>query len=107
MVEDGLLLVVSMRIFHREVKALIDSSDTTRFITPSCITAMGLKGIPKDIFLELGNGENFLSRGYVPNVPVVTIGLTVRIGLIVTNLLHEVDLMLGFNWLQLVNPIVD
>ena len=24
-----------------------------------------------------------------------------------TNLLHEVDLVLGINWLQLVNPVVD
>ena len=30
-----------------------------------------------------------------------------KVGLTVTNLLHEVDLMLGANWLQLVNPIVD
>ena len=27
--------------------------------------------------------------------------------LTVTNLLHEVDLVLGMNWLQLVNPVVD
>ena len=45
--------------------------------------------------------------GYVRNVPVVTAGLTVKIALTVTNLLHEVDLMLGINWLQLVNPVVD
>ena len=25
----------------------------------------------------------------------------------ITNLLHEVDLVLGVNWLQLVNPVVD
>ena len=30
-----------------------------------------------------------------------------KIGLTVTNLLHEVDLVLGINWLQLVNPVVD
>ena len=38
---------------------------------------------------------------------MVTAGLTVKIGLTVTNLLHEVDLVLGINWLQLVNPVVD
>ena len=48
-----------------------------------------------------------MSRGYVPDVPIVTAGLTVKVGLMVTNLLHEVDLVLGMNWLQLVNPIVD
>ena len=30
-----------------------------------------------------------------------------RVGLTVTSLLHEVDLVLGVNWLQLVNPVVD
>ena len=30
-----------------------------------------------------------------------------KIGLAVTNLLHEVDLVLGINWLQLLNPVVD
>ena len=54
-----------------------------------------------------GIGEKYLSRGYVPNVPVVTAGLTVKVGLTVTHLLHEVDLVLGVNWLQLVNPVVD
>ena len=68
---------------------------------------MGLKGVPQDIFLELGNGEKYLSRAYVPEVLVVTAGLTVKVGLTVTNLLHEVDLVLGINWLQLVNPVVD
>ena len=49
------------------------------------------------MFLELWNGEKYLSRGYVLEVPVVTVGLTVKIGLIVINLLHDVGLMLGIN----------
>ena len=89
------------------MRALIDSGATRCFVTPACVTTVGLKGQPRDTFLELGNGEKFLSRGYVPDVPVVTAGLTVKIGLTITNLLHEVDLVLGINWLQLVNPMVD
>ena len=89
------------------MRALIDSGATRCFVTPACVTTVGLKGQPRDTFLELGNGEKFLSRGYVPDVPVVTAGLTVKIGLTVTNLLHEVHLVLGINWLQLVNPVVD
>ena len=77
------------------------------FRYPSCITAVGLKGQPQDTFLELGNGQKFLSRGLVPDVPIVTAGLTVRVGLTLTSLLHKVDLVLGVNWLQLVNPVVD
>ena len=105
--EDGLLLVVSTRIHGKTIRALIYSGATRCFATLACITTVGLKGIPRDIFLELGNGEKILSRGYVPDVPMVTAGLTVKVGLIVTNLLHEVDLVLGINWLQLVNPVVD
>ena len=76
------------------------------FCDPTCVTAVGLKGTPRDVFLELGNGEKYLSKGYVPEVHVVTAGLAVKIGLNVSNLLHEVDLVLGINWFQLVNPVV-
>ena len=54
--EDGLLLVVSARIHGKTVQALIDSGATKCFATQACITTIGLKGVPRDIFLELGNG---------------------------------------------------
>ena len=71
------------------------------------MTAVGLKGTPKAVFLELGNGQKYLSRGFVPNVPFFTAGLTVKVNLTVTNLLHNVDLVLGVNWLELANPVID
>ena len=98
-VEDGLLMVVATRIYGKTMCALIDSGATRCFVTPACVTIVGLKGNPHGIFLELGNGEKVLSRGYVPDVPVVTTALTVKVGLTVTSLLHEVDLVLGINWL--------
>ena len=98
-VKDGLLLVVTARINRHPVRTLIDSSATRCFVIPSYVTAVGLNGQPQDTFLELGNGQKFLSRGLVPDVPVVTTGLIGRVGLNVTSLLHEVDLMLGVNWL--------
>ena len=45
-VEDGLSLVVPIRIYGKQVKALIDSRATRCFVTPSCIAVVGLKGIP-------------------------------------------------------------
>ena len=51
-IEDGLLLVVTARIYGRPVRALIDSSATRCFVTPTCVAAVGLKGTPRDIFLE-------------------------------------------------------
>ena len=94
--------MVPARINGQCVRALIDSGATKCFVTPACLTTVGLKGIPKGIFLELGNDQKYLSRGFVPDVSVVTAGLTVKVGLTITNLLHEVDLVLGVNWLQLV-----
>ena len=38
------------------------------------------------------------------DVPIAIAGLVTKMDLTVTSLLHEVDLVLGMNWLQLVNP---
>ena len=51
--------------------------------------------------------KSICQEGLYQDVPVVTAGLTVRVGLTVTSLLHEVDLVLGINWLQLVSPVID
>ena len=98
---------VSSKIYGQNVKALIDSGVTRCLATPTCLNMCGLKAKPRDVFLELWNGEKFLSRGFIPDVPIVTADLTVKLGLTVTNLLHEVDLVLGITWLQLENPVVD
>ena len=58
---DGLLLVVPTQIYGKTVKTLIDSGATRCFVTPSCVARVGLKGMPQDVFLELGNGQKYLS----------------------------------------------
>ena len=68
-IEDGLLMVVATQIYGKPVRALIDSGATRCFVTPACVTAVGLKGQPRDTFLELGNGEKFLSRGVCSRCP--------------------------------------
>ena len=102
-----MLLVIPTRIYGKSVCTLIDSAAHTCFVTLSYIATVRRKGIPRGIFLELGNGEKYLSRGYAHDVPVVTTGLTMKVGITVTNLLNNVDLVLGIKWLQLVNPVVD
>ena len=67
---------------------------------------LGLTSTSEDTLLELGNGDRILSRGKVNDVPIVTAGLSVKLDLTVTKLLHNVDLVLGINWLQTVNPII-
>ena len=60
-IADGLLLVVPTKVYGKEVKSLIDSGATRCFVTPSCTTRVGFKGISQDTFVELGNGQKYLS----------------------------------------------
>ena len=62
-VKDGLLLIVIARINGHAVRAMIDSGATRCFVTPACVTAVGLKTKPQDTFLELGNGQKVLVKG--------------------------------------------
>ena len=106
-IEDGILLVVSARIFGHKVRALIDSGATRCFISSGLVLPLGLKSTSEDTLLKLGNGDRILSWGRVDDVPVVTAGLSIKLDLTVTKLLHNVDLVPGINWLQTVNPIID
>ena len=45
-VEDGLLMVVSASIYGRKIRTLIDSGATRCFVSPACVAACGLKGVP-------------------------------------------------------------
>ena len=68
-IEDGRLPGLSIKIYGQNLKALIDNSATRFFVTPTCVTVCGLKAKRRYVFLELGNGEKFLSRGFVPDIP--------------------------------------
>ena len=105
--DDGILLIVSVQICGREFRALIDSGATRNFVSPDCVLQANLECKDQDTFLELGDASNVLSRGCVTDVPIITAGFSCKIDLIVTNLLHDVDIVLGMTWLTLVNPIID
>ena len=87
--------------------ALLDSGATRCFVTPECSTVAGLSCVPHDTFLKLGNGARALSRGMVQGAPITLAGVTINLDLNVSSLLHEVDIVLGINWLKTVNPIID
>ena len=57
-------------------------------------------------FLELDDGKNVLSRGRAIDVPIITTGYTLKTNLIVKNLLHGVDVVLGMTWLQEADPLI-
>ena len=104
--KDGILMIVTAKICGKNFKALIDSGATRCFVTPECCIVVGLSASSHDTFLELGNGEKALSRGLVRSTPVSVAGVTRKIDLTVSNVLHDVDIMLGINWLELVNPLI-
>ena len=104
--EDGILMVVPVRIFGQEVRALIDSGATRCFISPAGVTRCGLAVESHHTFLELGDGKKVLSRGRAVDVPVVTSGYAVKINLTVSRLLHGVDVVLGLTWLRVADPII-
>ena len=55
----------------------------------------------------MGNGTTALSRGKVQGAPIILASATSRIDLIVSHLLHDVDIVLGINWLKSMNPLID
>ena len=97
---NGILLVVPVRIHGREYRALIDSAATRSFISLACITETGMKTRKNNMFLELGNGSKVLSKFEAMDIPVVVVGRTFKIDFTVSDLLHNVDLVLGITWLN-------
>ena len=100
------MLVVSAWIFSHEVRALINSSATRNFISPARVTQCRLITESRNTFLELGDGKKVLSRGRAVNVPAVTSGYTMKTNLIVSNLLHGVDVVLGMTRLKVADPLI-
>ena len=105
--DDGVLLFVNVFVHGKVLKALIDSGASRCFVSPSVLKVLRLQGKRSDTFLELGNGQRVLSRGYVPDVLVTVGGHTSMIDLTVTSLLHNADIVLGMTWLQAVRPVID
>ena len=84
-----------------------DSGATRCFVTPDCVTVAELACVSQDTFLELGNGTRVLSRGMVQGAPITLAGVTTKTDFTVSRLLHDVDIVLGVNWLKTINPIID
>ena len=57
--------------------------------------------------MELGNGARALSRGLVQGAPITLAGMTTKTDLTISRLLHNVDIVLGINWLKSINPLID
>ena len=106
-VDDGLLLIIPIRVFGKEAQALVDSGATRSFVSPKGTVTLGLHCTTDEAVLELADGTKILSKGKAPHVPITAAGRTTKVDLTVTPLLQDVDIILGINWLQAVNPLID
>lgn len=106
-IDDVILLEVQARIFGHPIRALIDSGAIRCSIYTSAVVPLGLSTVIDYTFLGLGDGQKVLSKGKTLDIPILTAGVTKRMDLIITSLLHEVDVILGINWLQAVNHFID
>ena len=104
--EDGILLVVLARIFGHEIRTLIDSSAMCNLISPAGVTQCGLTVESHNTFLELGDGKKVLSQGRAIDVLVLTFSYIMKTNLMVSNLLHGVDIVLGMTWLKEADPLI-
>lgn len=102
-----MLLVIPARIGGKIFRAFVDSGATRCFVTAEFCVVMGLSCVHHGTFLELGNDQKALSRSMVKDAPITLAGLTTKTNISVSNLLHDVDIVLGVNWLNHVNPLID
>ena len=105
--EDGVLLVLPVTVNGHRANALIDSGATHCYMAPSLILAAGLHCVNDHSLLELADGTRVHSQGRAPNVTVIIGSHPSKIDCTVTKLLNGIELVLGVNWLQATNPLID
>ena len=106
-VSDGVLFRVPARITGRPFTALIDSGASRCYISLVTATHYDLHLENEKLYLELANGSKIQSMQKACNV-YCHVGKSVcQVDFTMTKLLHNVDLVLGINWLSKWNPVID
>ena len=99
-VTDGVLLKLTVSISGRRLVALVDSRASRCYISPETVTSLGLETSPALVHLELADGSKIQSTQQVQGVRCTMGNFVCRLNFTVTKLLHQVDLVLGVNWLE-------
>ena len=106
-ISDGMLFRVAVSIAGRRCVALIDSGASQSYIAPETVALCELECEPAVLHLELANGSKIKATQQT-KVTTCTVGEAVsKINFTVTNLLSNVDLVLGMDWLVQWNPVID
>ena len=104
---DHVLLNVTAVIKGTPVHALVDSGATRSFIDKKLQLRPPLTFIGAYSSLEMANGDTIVSTGIAPTV-LVCIGIVqFRSDLTAVPLMKGYDVVLGKDWLDMVNPLID
>lgn len=105
--EDGFLFTVPLKINGHQLTALIDSGASKSYIKQECVAPLGLDFVPMVSYLELADGTKLMSPGKCNNVHLYIGTILATVPLTVTKLLDDVHLILGTNYLEIFNPLID
>ena len=106
-VHDHVLLSVTAMIKATPLCTLVDSGATRSFIDEKLQRRPPLHFIGAYSSLEMANGETIVSIGRTPDV-LVSIGkIQFRSDLIAVPLMEGFNIVLGQDWLDMVNPLID
>ena len=106
-VSDGILFRVTVSINGRRCIALIDSGASQSYIAPDTVTLCEINCIPAVMHLELADGSKIQSTEQTQDT-ICTLGECIgKMSFTVTQLLSNVDVVLGMDWLKKWNPVID
>ena len=104
---DHVLLNVTAMIKGTPVRALVDSGATRSFIDEKLQLRPPLSFIGAYSSLEMANGDTIVSTGIAPAVLVCIGNVQFRLDLTAVPLMKGYDIVLGKDWLDMVNPLID
>ena len=104
---DGVLLKLIISIFGQPVIALVDSGASRCYMLPEVVTSLGLQTSLALVHLELVDGSRIRSTQQVQAVRCGLGNFVCTMNFTVTKLLYQVDLVLGKDWLEHWNLVID
>ena len=107
MAKDHLLLILSAVINNTHMSALVDSGATYLFMSDQLKTRLPLPFVGAYSSLELANGETIVSTGIALDVLICIGNTVIKVLLITLPMMEGIVVILGRDWLDIVNPLVD
>ena len=104
---DHVLLVVTVVINGTPVRALVDSGASRSFVSDELKLRPPLQFVGAYSSLELANGETIVSTGVAPQVLVCIGEVQCRVNLTAIPLMDGISIILGKDWLDMLNPLID